>query len=80
MPIPVAHHRDSRTMSAESRTRTLLGKSLVRGLRDLAIFCLVLFGIAGRIDCPAAWLVIVLFAVHIFLSGGLLFRNDPELL
>ena len=67
-------------MSAESRTRTLLGKSLVRGLRDLAILCLVLFGIAGRIDWPAAWLVIVLFAVHIFLSGWLLIRNDPELL
>ena len=46
-------------MNAESRTRTLLGKSLVRGLRDLAILCLVLFGIAGRVDWPAAWLVIV---------------------
>jgi protein-S-isoprenylcysteine O-methyltransferase Ste14 len=67
-------------MSAESRTPTLLGKSLVRGLRDLAILCLVLFGIAGRVDWPAAWLVIVLFAVHIFLSVWLLFRHDPELL
>ncbi len=67
-------------MNAEMRTRTLLGKSLVRGLRDLAILCLVLFGMAGRVDWPAAWLVVVLFAVHIFLSGWLLFRHDPELL
>ena len=67
-------------MNAEIRTRTLLGESLVRGLRDLAILCLVLFGMAGRVDWPAAWLVVVLFAVHIFLSGWLLFRHDPELL
>jgi protein-S-isoprenylcysteine O-methyltransferase Ste14 len=46
----------------------------------LAILCLVLFGIAGRVDWPAAWLVIVLFAVHVLLSGWLLFRHDPELL
>ena len=67
-------------MNADIRARTLFAKSLVRGLRDLAILCLVLFGIAGRVDWPAAWLVIALFAVHIFLSGWLLFRHDPELL
>jgi protein-S-isoprenylcysteine O-methyltransferase Ste14 len=46
----------------------------------LAILSLVLFGIAGRVDWPAAWLIIVLFAVHIVLGGWLLFRHDPDLL
>ena len=47
---------------------------------DLAILCGVLFGIAGRVDWPAAWLVILLFAGHLVLSSWLLFRHDPELL
>ena len=67
-------------MNAETRARTLLVKSLVRGVVDLAILCGVLFGIAGRVDWPAAWLVILLFTGHLVLSGWWLFRHDPELL
>ena len=67
-------------MNAEIRARTLFVKSLVRGVRDLAILGGVLFGIAGRVDWPAAWLIVVLFAGHLVLSGWLLFRHDPELL
>jgi protein-S-isoprenylcysteine O-methyltransferase Ste14 len=44
---------------------------------ELAILAGVLFGIAGRVDWPAAWLIIVLFAWQV-LSGWLLFRHDPE--
>jgi protein-S-isoprenylcysteine O-methyltransferase Ste14 len=69
--------RASRTMNAETRPRTLLVKSLVRGVVELAILAGVLFGIAGRVDWPAAWLIIVLFAWQV-LSGWLLFRHDPE--
>lgn len=69
--------RASRTMNAETRSRTLLVKSLVRGVVELAILAGVLFGIAGRVDWPAAWLIIVLFAWQV-LSGWLLFRHDPE--
>jgi len=65
-------------MNAETRPRTLLVKSLVRGVVELAILAGVLFGIAGRVDWPAAWLIIVLFAWQV-LSGWLLFRHDPEL-
>ena len=46
---------------------------------DLAILGGVLFGIAGRVDWPAAWLIIALFAGHLVLSGWWLFRHDPEL-
>ena len=58
----------------------MLAKSLVRGVVDLAILIGVLFGIAGRVDWPAAWLVMLLFTGHLVLSGWLLLRHDPELL
>src|SRR5215510_9204709 len=67
-------------MNAEIRARSLLVKSLVRGVVDLTILGGVLFGIAGRVDWPAAWLVILLFTGHLVLSGWWLFRHDPELL
>ena len=65
-------------MNAAIRPRTLLVKSLVRGVVELAILAGVLFGIAGRVDWPAAWLIVLLFAWQVF-SGWLLFRHDPEL-
>jgi protein-S-isoprenylcysteine O-methyltransferase Ste14 len=46
----------------------------------LAIFGGVLFATAGRVDWPAAWLMMLLFSGHLVLSGWLLFRHDPELL
>jgi protein-S-isoprenylcysteine O-methyltransferase Ste14 len=46
----------------------------------LAALCGVLFGIAGRVDWPAAWLIVLLFTGHRVLSGRWLFRHDPELL
>ena len=67
-------------MNADINTRTLLVKSLVRGVVELAILGGVLFGIAGRVDWPAAWLIMLLFTGHLVLSGWLLFRHDPELL
>lgn len=65
-------------MNTDARARTLLVKSLVKGVVDLAILGGVLFGTAGRVDWPAAWLVLLLFAGQV-LSGWLLFRHDPEL-
>jgi protein-S-isoprenylcysteine O-methyltransferase Ste14 len=67
-------------MNAEIRARTLLVKILVRGVAELATLAGVLFGIAGRVDWPAAWLITLLFASHLVLSGWWLFRHDPELL
>jgi protein-S-isoprenylcysteine O-methyltransferase Ste14 len=67
-------------MAAESRARTLSVKSLVRGVVDLATLGGVLFGTAGRVDWPAAWLIILLFAGHLVLSERWLCRHDPELL
>jgi protein-S-isoprenylcysteine O-methyltransferase Ste14 len=52
----------------------------VKGFVDLATLGGVLFGIAGRVDWPAAWLAILLFTGHLVLSGWWLFRHDPELL
>jgi len=67
-------------MNADIRARTLLVKSLVSGVGNMAILCGVLFGIAGRVDWPAAWLIILLFTGHLVLSGWWLFRHDPALL
>src|SRR6476661_8733751 len=67
-------------MNADIHARTLFVKSLVRGGVDLAILGGVLFGIAGRVDWPAAWLIVLLFTGHLVLSGWWLFRHDPELL
>jgi protein-S-isoprenylcysteine O-methyltransferase Ste14 len=65
-------------MNADIRARTLLVKTLVRGVVKLAILGGVLFGVAGRVNWPAAWLVMLLFAGQV-LSNWLLFRHDPEL-
>jgi hypothetical protein len=67
-------------MNAEIHARTLLVKSLARGVVDLAILGGVLFGIAGRVDWPAAWLITLVFTGHLILSEWWLFRHDPELL
>jgi protein-S-isoprenylcysteine O-methyltransferase Ste14 len=67
-------------MNADNPARSLLVQSLVRGAVDVAILGGVLFGIAGRVDWPAAWLIMLLFAGHTVLSGWWLSRRDPELL
>lgn len=51
-----------------------------RGVAEVATLGVLLFGIAGRVDWPAAWLVFLLFTGHVVLSGWLLLRHDPELL
>ena len=61
-------------------SRTLLVKSLVRGVVQFATAGGVLFGIAGRLDWPAAWLILLLLTGHLVLSGWWLFRHDPDLL
>jgi len=67
-------------MPSVSPARPLLVKILVRGVVELAIAGGVLFGIAGRVDWPAAWLIMLLLTGHLVLSGWWLFRHDPELL
>jgi len=68
-------------MNADTRERTLLVKTLVKaGVTESAIAGGVLFGMAGRVDWPAAWLIILLFTGHLLLSGWWLVRRDPELL
>ena len=67
-------------MNADINARTLLVKSLVKGVVDLAILGGVLFGIAGRVDWLAAWLITLVFTGHLVLSGWWLFRHDPDLL
>ena len=66
-------------MNADNRARTSLIKSLVRGVVELAILCGLLFGLAGRVDWPAAWFIVLVFTGHLVVSGWWLSRHDPEL-
>ncbi len=67
-------------MRADGRPRTLLLNALVTGVVEIAIAGSVLFGLAGRVDWPAAWLIMLVFAGHLVVSGWGLYRRDPELL
>jgi len=49
------------------------------GVVELAIAGGVLFGLAGRVDWPAAWLIMLLLTGHLVVSRWGLFRYDPEL-
>lgn len=52
-----------------------IGKSVIRPCSMAAI----LFGAAGRIDWPAAWLFTALFLCFHTISGAWMFRNAPDL-
>lgn len=66
--------------TSDIRARASVAKGVVTGSVEVATACGVLFGLAGRIDWPAAWGIVLLFAGHLVLSGWLLLRRDPELL
>jgi protein-S-isoprenylcysteine O-methyltransferase Ste14 len=67
-------------MSAEGRRSTLLMRLAVKGLVGLGAVGATLFVIAGRVDWPAAWFFISLFAVYLFPGAWWFSRHDPELL
>ena len=67
-------------MSAEGRRSTLLMKLAVKGLVGLGAIGATLFGIAGRVDWPAAWFFISLFAAYLFPGAWWFSRHDPALL
>ena len=55
-------------------------KIAVKGVVGLGAIGGTLFGIAGRVDWPAAWLFLSLFAVYLFFGAWWFVRRDPELL
>jgi hypothetical protein len=67
-------------MNAEIGARPMLVKVLVRAVLELVIAGGALFGFAGRVDWPAAWLIMLLLTGHLVVSGWWLIRHDPELL
>ena len=67
-------------MHTEVHRSRLLVKIVAKGLVGLGTIGGTLFGLAGRVDWPAAWFFISLFAVYLFLGGWWFFRRDPELL
>jgi hypothetical protein len=67
-------------MNAESGRSTLLLKIVVKGVVGLGAIAGTLFGVAGRVDWPAAWVFISLFAIYLFLGAWWFARYDPDLL
>ena len=67
-------------MSTEASRFALLTRLAVKGVLGLGAIGGALFGIAGRIDWPAAWVFLSLLAVYLFLGAWWFSRRDPELL
>jgi protein-S-isoprenylcysteine O-methyltransferase Ste14 len=67
-------------MNAESGRSTLLLTIVVKGVVGLGAIAGTLFGVAGRVDWPAAWVFISLFAIYLFLGAWWFVRYDPDLL
>jgi protein-S-isoprenylcysteine O-methyltransferase Ste14 len=67
-------------MSTETYRPALLVKVAARGVVGLAAIGGTLFGVAGRIDWPAAWFFLSLFAVYLFPGAWWFSRRDPDLL
>lgn len=55
-------------------------KAVVQTIVMAALFGLLLFGSAGRLDWPQGWAFIVVFAACSIAVAGALARSDPELL
>lgn len=66
-------------MNPENRTPLWL-RVAVRGLVGLGAIAATLFGLAGRLDWPAAWFFVVLLALYLCLGAWWFVRHDPELL
>jgi len=67
-------------MNTEVRRSRLLATIVMKGLLGLGTIGGVLFGLAGRVDWAAAWVLISLLAVYLFIGGWWFLRRDPELL
>jgi len=46
----------------------------------LCFTAVILFGLAGRLDWPGAWIVLIIYAVWITANTGILYRRSPGLL
>lgn len=67
-------------MSSTPRRHSLLTRVAVKGVGSLAALDAVLFGIAGRWDWVAPWLITGIFAVLLTTGAWWFLRRDPELI
>lgn len=61
------------------RSRLTL-RLLARGILGMAAIGAILFGLAGRLDWRAAWVLSMLFAVYLAAGMSWFLRRDPDLL
>lgn len=67
-------------MSADVRRSRVLMKIAARGVFGLVCMDVMLFGVAGRTDWLAPWVMTVMFGSMFVVGGGWFLRHDPELL
>jgi len=68
------------TTLAQSARARLLARLVVRGLLGLTVINAMLFGLAGRLDWRAAWVLSALFAVYIGAGTTWFMYHDPDLM
>ena len=64
----------------DARRSRLPLRLLARGVFGMAAIDAILFGLAGRLDWRAAWVLSVLFAAYIAAGMMWFLRKDPDLL
>jgi protein-S-isoprenylcysteine O-methyltransferase Ste14 len=67
-------------MTSPDSRRALMRKFLRRTALSLVVLGVILFGAAGTLDWPQAWIYLALTAVMSFGLGAWLARHDPALL
>ena len=67
-------------MNTEIRRSRLLAKIVAKGIVGLGAIGGTLFGLAGRLDWPAAWVFLSLFAFYLSIGAWWFLRRDPDLL
>src|SRR5262245_18720414 len=66
--------------TAEARRSRLALQLVDRGILGMTAIDAILFGVAGRLDWRAAWVLSVWFAVYLVAGASWFLRRDPDLL
>jgi protein-S-isoprenylcysteine O-methyltransferase Ste14 len=58
----------------------LISRLVLRGVLGIALIDVILFGVAGRLDWRAAWVMSGMFAVYVAAGMAWFVRRDPDLM
>ena len=58
----------------------LISRLVLRGVLGIALIDVILFGVAGRLDWRAAWVMSGMFAAYVTAGVAWFVRRDPDLM